>query len=75
MDRQLQKNARQDKDDADLAYFSEEVARLQKLLPHEQNKDRLRNVEIPQLKAELERKEGEIPEAAAKLEKVRVRFS
>ncbi|KAH7103783.1 hypothetical protein BKA62DRAFT_694682 [Auriculariales sp. MPI-PUGE-AT-0066] len=54
MDRQLQRNAQGERDDTDLKQYEAEVLRLQRLLPFEQNKDRLKNTEIPELKTQIE---------------------
>lgn len=70
---QIQKNSPENiaTEIEDLKEWQEELANLQKLIPAQASRDRLKLTELPALEKEIQVQEAEIPSISEKAEQVR----
>lgn len=73
MKEQIQKNSPENiaTEIEDLKEWQEELANLQKLIPAQASRDRLKLTELPALEKEIQVQEAEIPSISEKAEQVR----
>lgn len=73
MKEQIQKNSPENiaTEIEDLKEWQEELANLQKLIPAQASRDRLKLTELPALEKEIQAQEAEIPSISEKAEQVR----